>query len=752
MSAVLFLSLLAGAAGWTHSVPRVSAASYDYYVKDGENGDGSEDDPFGSLKDAIDEIGSDKGKRVYVHPGSYAGGVTIPKGTKLVGADAKTVTITGELRLEDDVDMEKLGFSGAGSIVVSKNAHVTLEKVRFKDIVGTAIKSDPGSAEVVIRDSLIEKARKGMYLQAGTTLQASDLEVVQNLEEGIDIRENVNGSIQNSDFRDNKESGVEIVLGSSNFNILNNTFSGNGASGVVAQYYASAKKLGKVRIEGNTFSKNDWGVDCKAPQGKMESKFYFLNSLTIQNNTYKENRDGEIASRCKVMTDEERLAYEAEEAKRKQAEEDRVAALSLSEAATADRMAKAAAARQDYETVQTEREAAALDASLTELEAGIRSLVERSSAWRERSSWRCYLVGPGYAERATLSRSRSDLARLIDRWSGEAARLRFETNQTKLELTMAEARAALSELEQAPEPACGFSLFGWAAQALAARSPEVSLFASALTERPVVPIEGDQRLFYLGDMSYYPKVREQVVRQGDEWLLGKVKERLRGYAAVGASLPLPIVSELDPLPAAAAKAPLSFPFRFANIFGGANLRWMDLPANRLYTGNPDAYRKTSVQLGYAGIAALGSPETRAPYTVWLGDQAVTLVFYREALPATLESALQALQTASRPAIAMVAWDDTRKTSADERRELLERLVAAGADLVIGHGLNESKSVSTVGAVQAYRSLGSVWRDYENGNPATNEAVGLEIKVAGDGLEVVEKKLSVTLEGGLSIAQ
>ncbi|NTW30069.1 MAG: hypothetical protein HGA33_02240, partial [Candidatus Moranbacteria bacterium] len=57
-----------------------AAAGYDYYVEKGNDGDGSSDDPFGSIKDALDEISDHGGKTVFVKSGTYEESITLTKG------------------------------------------------------------------------------------------------------------------------------------------------------------------------------------------------------------------------------------------------------------------------------------------------------------------------------------------------------------------------------------------------------------------------------------------------------------------------------------------------------------------------------------------------------------------------------------------------------------------------------------------------------------------------------------------------
>ncbi len=748
---ILIVFLLSGG---LFVVSGVSSASYDYYVKAGENGDGSEDDPFGSIKDAIEEVGSSKGKKIYVAKGSYSDSFTVPQGTVLVGADQKEVTITGTLTLEDEVELEKIGFSDHGSILVKKNAHVVLEKLRFKSLEGhgVGIKTEPGNAKVTIRDSVLDAAKKGMYIQAGSTLEAEGIEIINNAEEGIDIRENVNGSISKSVFRDNKESGIEIILGSANFTIRDNTFSGNGASGIATQYFQGAKKIGNVRIEGNTFSKNDnYGVDCKAPQDGPDSKFYYLNSLSILNNTFKENNEGDIGKRCRILTDEERIALEKEEAEKKALAEQATAGLSLSEAALADRLAKSVESRRVSMQKHAEAELERIKPSIQSLDSLIQDGNTKVEMLAEgRSSWQCYLRGTKKIDEK-LTQGEEEVKALITRLEKEQLALRYESNQ-ELAQSKFEALRSLGEnmAKAKGAPACGFSLFGWAMN-LWKGGETASILDPAPTSITFLDQNTEAKALFLGTLSYYPKVREVAVRSGDERIFTGLNSVGSQYPSMVANLRFPLGTEADPLPASTSTAEISFPIRFANYFSASGIQAVHLNPS----SDSAAAGKTGTNLSYAGVKPLGQFAGGEKHIVtYLGPQKLSWLSYREGVSEDLNfvrETLKTLKANNEAGIVVVSWDEKKgKTMTAERKTLMRELVQAGAGLVIGTGLMIPFEVESIDMVPVYYSLGSAFEKFQTGQ-ATQKAVALEIGIQADGkLVVSEKGLVFTAEKGLEI--
>ena len=728
------------------------ASEYDYYVREGESGDGSKDDPFGSIQDAAQAIEGKKNKKIFVYKGRYSAGLTLPRDTTVVGEDASEVVITGPWILSDGVVIEKLGFTGSGNIVVSKNAGVTLKKTRFKDVSGTAIKTESGNTNLSISDSVIENARKGMYLQEGTTIKIEQVEIKKNREEGIDIRENVSGSIRESEFRDNAESGLEIVLGSSAVTIVNNTFAGNGASGVAAQFFDGEKKLGNVRIEGNTFDRNDWGVDCKAPQGNMDSKFYFLNSLTLQNNTYKNNRDGEIALRCKIMTDEERALYEKKEAAQKAlAEEQR--SLTLSEADLTERLAQAV----DFRKAATEKRLAveraridpvlaSIDIALRESEAG---LVLLSSS---RSDLTCYFSGTAKSDR-TLTYSLNALDQFIARLEDEQSLLDHPSHQFLVQEKISAIKITRENIQKALDsPRCAFSLFGWVNRLFVSDAP--LLFGETKLEAlTLVDTRPERAVLFLGTIGYYPKVREVAVRSGDKRLVESLAPALEQYSMVMGDLHFPLGTEVDPVPVSLSEA--SFPVRFASIFSGVNMRWFHFGHTYHIETNQALWEKSVANLTYAEAEVLSQVNgAKAERTVWLGNKKLHWIDYRETSGMTREALYQRvdqLQQHDESVIVVVGWDERRgSTLTPKREEFLRDIAAMGVSLVIGTGIVAPFEHRMIDTTPVYFSLGSAFENFQLGD-TTKKSVALEIKISPEGkLEVAERNLIFTAEKGLEL--
>ncbi len=127
------------------------------HVQAGATGtpDGSKEKPFPTLAEGL--AGATPGTTVLLHPGTYAGGATIPTGVALVGRCAAEVTIEGPI---------------GGAAVRTKDTHgVRIEGLRVRAAaVGLQLL---GATEVIVRRVRIESTQRGVDLLATSALLES---------------------------------------------------------------------------------------------------------------------------------------------------------------------------------------------------------------------------------------------------------------------------------------------------------------------------------------------------------------------------------------------------------------------------------------------------------------------------------------------------------------------------------------------------------------------------------------------------
>lgn len=304
------------------------AAGTVYVSEQGDDdNNGSKNEPYKTLKKAADEVNEGEVSRVEVLQGNYAG-ATFSKGVTLVGDSKKGTVITSPVLLYGKSTVKNLAFriSAGSAITIGKTAEVTIENTDIRDAGKAGIWVEPGRARVTLRDSRISGGTKAVYLQAGARLDATGNTIINNSEEGIDIRQNTRGTIKNNTIENNRESGIEVIIGSSSFVITGNSIKNNGASGIASQFYPLNKKLGKIVVTNNTIKGNkNYDLDCKLPQGGNFPPGYWSDSISLEGNTLSAPDGSSLNKRCKILqtgTKEELEALAQSEAEQKEETEE----------------------------------------------------------------------------------------------------------------------------------------------------------------------------------------------------------------------------------------------------------------------------------------------------------------------------------------------------------------------------------------------------------------------------------------------
>ena len=287
---------------------KASAASYDLYVDGSYGGDeeGTSEKPFTTIKKALEkaEKNSSGERKIYIKSGSYSENLTLAKGVRLYGQDKNNTVITGSgfshIVLEEDNALENLTISG-GTNAVTVNGKATINKCVIKNALKNGIDAKASNFQITIERSELTKNGKGAYIEKGRNVTIDGNYVHNNSEEGLDLRNKIRGTVTNNDITSNGEGGIEIIAGSSDVDIKNNTISKNKASGIANQFYPQAK-TGKISILNNTISRNnDYGITCGAPSGGSKPAGYWSDSLNVLSNKIELNGKKSISGACDVM-------------------------------------------------------------------------------------------------------------------------------------------------------------------------------------------------------------------------------------------------------------------------------------------------------------------------------------------------------------------------------------------------------------------------------------------------------------------
>lgn len=307
---LLFLAVFA--------LPMAASAKTVYVDQDGDNSNsGTSDEPFKTLEKAAEEVNKGDADEVRVKKGSFEGGVTFERGVTLEGAGKGSTTITGTLTFKKKAELKNLSVKTKShtAVTLGKNAAGNFKDVDIRDFTGVGIWLTSGDSSLTLEDSRVGGSNgKGIYAEAGSKLNVSGSQIVNNKQEGIDIRQNTRGTIKNNTIEGNSESGIELIVGSSDFTVTGNKLQKNGASGIAYQFYSLNKKFGEIVTTNNTISGNrNYGLDCKKPQGGDSPAGYWADSISLEGNTFANNKNGEISTACKLIeakTEEEEKALE----------------------------------------------------------------------------------------------------------------------------------------------------------------------------------------------------------------------------------------------------------------------------------------------------------------------------------------------------------------------------------------------------------------------------------------------------------
>jgi parallel beta-helix repeat protein len=304
----IFLVFLLAFSGFFSLNPgKIFAASYDIYVDksyDGEE-EGNSEKPYKTIEKAISESAS-RGKKIYVRNGEYKETIKLSKGVEIYGQSKNNTIIQGEglapVTLEDSNVLENVTVSGGYTAITVQG------KVRIKNCIVTkatknAIILAESSSQATVEKSELFGNGKGIYVQIKRNVSIVGNYIHGNGEEGVDIRQKVQGTVSGNDIVGNGEGGIELVIGSSKLNITNNKIQKNKACGVANQFYSDWDRVGKITLSKNTISRNGkYGICCLAPSGgEGLKKGYWNESLNISENRIDDNNMKAISGSCKII-------------------------------------------------------------------------------------------------------------------------------------------------------------------------------------------------------------------------------------------------------------------------------------------------------------------------------------------------------------------------------------------------------------------------------------------------------------------
>ncbi len=269
--------------------------------KAGDNRDGSTSHPYKSISEAIDHAKNKDNIEIHVAKGEYKENITLRNGIKLFGEDREKTIIKAKKEKYETVSMKNDstidGFTiknGKSGIWVERDAEASIVDCIIKDNDnGIAIEGGDTkkSNQVSISKSKIkDNDRSGIYGAGARRISITESEISGNKKDGIDLARETSAWLEGNSIRNNRGSGMKLVLDQSNIWTRKNDIRENGREGIEV---ASFGTEGRIDIAKTKIVKNGlFGIARLQRAGTTDwNKFFTANNQT----ELWENRSGSIS-------------------------------------------------------------------------------------------------------------------------------------------------------------------------------------------------------------------------------------------------------------------------------------------------------------------------------------------------------------------------------------------------------------------------------------------------------------------------
>ncbi|MFW5885144.1 MAG: right-handed parallel beta-helix repeat-containing protein [Patescibacteria group bacterium] len=454
----------------------VLADDYDAYVDedfDEEERDGSSDKPFESIKEALKEAEKEGFEEIFIKEGVYKEDLDLTDSVKLIGEDKSEVVIKGKITMEDGSGLENLTIKN--NIVVEGDADVKIKNCKVIDFSGIGIEALKGDGKVEVEDCEVSGDGKGFYIVRGREIKIKNCEVHHNKgEEGIDLRAELKGSIEDNKIYSNGESGIEVIVGGADLEIIDNDIEDNGSSAIATQFYPDWSDKGKILIKDNTLEDSDnYGIDCNRPQGGSGGSDYFCDSLELSGNKIQDNEKGDTADFCdlekeeneeekintgQVQSGEDFLAEQSSDQEKEEEAEKREEDKSREKEKQKEEERKMIQEKKE----EKERISAVLEGIEQQKEADVEIFAQKKNSIENKNSVSLFFFGPDQKVLKEAEKTKKAMENKFNQLQDLEKQANFKENKEKIIQKKEELKKEIESQEAFIEKQKNtFSLFGW---------------------------------------------------------------------------------------------------------------------------------------------------------------------------------------------------------------------------------------------------------------------------------------------------
>lgn len=221
-----------------------------------------------------------------------------------------------------------------------------------------------------------------------------------------------------------------------------------------------------------------------------------------------------------------------------------------------------------------------------------------------------------------------------------------------------------------------------------------------------------EAIVFTGDMMLARYVERLATKNGDHYSFANFSSFLKRSDAVVTNFEASIPVSHTPTPDFTMR--FSVPYRLAALLPEYNIQFASLANNHAYDFNEEGYINTQTQLARLGVTAFGHPsriDNTAVAYVELSESTVAIVgihtLYRQPEIEELTNVFTEAALRSDWQVAYVHWgNEYEQLHSNAQQAMAEQLVAAGADVIIGHHPHVVQDIAMIDGVPVFYSLGN----------------------------------------------